>query len=82
MAATADRLVLSKKKADVWRYGEDIDIYPHDGVGIRDLAEPPMFGDPDHYAGKLIELTLRGRKLFCGRLTSIIALLITHVPVL
>lgn len=51
MAAAADRLKWSKPVQDVWRVGEDVDVL---GLGIRNMANPPQFGDPDHYADRYL----------------------------
>jgi Thermolysin metallopeptidase, alpha-helical domain len=54
MGAAADRLVGSKSIPDVWRIGEDFDIWISDGQdGIRDMKDPPILGQPDHYSGEL-----------------------------
>jgi Zn-dependent metalloprotease len=54
MAAYADRVVLGKDQTEVWVIGEDGDLYHGDGVGIRNMANPPEFDQPDHYDSRLI----------------------------
>jgi hypothetical protein len=47
MAALADHVVKKKSPTDVWKIGEDATPLYH--PGLRSMADPRIFGDPDHY---------------------------------
>jgi bacillolysin len=49
IAATADRLILGKDPQFVWSIGEGVDVA---GVGIRNMADPTVFRDPDHFSDR------------------------------
>jgi Zn-dependent metalloprotease len=50
MAAAAERLIKSKPAFPVWYFGEDLDLLF--GRGIRNMAYPPEFDQPDHFADR------------------------------
>jgi bacillolysin len=49
IAATADRLILGKDPQFVWSLAEDVDVA---GVGVRNMADPTIFRDPDHFSDR------------------------------
>jgi bacillolysin len=49
IAATADRTILGKDNASVWSIGEDVVAN-----GLRNMADPTEFDDPDHFADRYI----------------------------
>lgn len=51
MAAAAERLLLGSSVTDVWLIGEDVILWDLFGDALRDMADPPSYGDPDHYSG-------------------------------
>jgi thermolysin len=50
MGAFADHVVLGKSPTQVFQIAEDVDILF--GLGIRSMADPTLFYDPDHFAGR------------------------------
>jgi thermolysin len=52
MGAFADRVVLGKSPTQVWQIAEDVDL--QFGVGIRSMADPTLFGNPDHFADRYL----------------------------
>jgi hypothetical protein len=50
MGALADRVIKNKNQTGVWYVAEDVDLW--NGKGIRSMADPPEFYQPDYFADR------------------------------